>query len=150
MRWVTVAGLVALGVMVTGAVLREGLVALSGGVGGAGVVGSLLAYANGVRRDKVRIRLYEIALAKATTAEEAAAILRDALGRRAKQDKKHGGRHHHARRLPPAILVHRPSSGRLWSRMGMVPREGFEPPTFGLQNLVWRFEGICQWSFDIT
>ena len=78
---VIAAGLVALGVMVTGAVLREGLVALSGGVGGAGVLGSLLAYANGVRRDKVRIRLYEIALAKAQTATEAAAILREALGR---------------------------------------------------------------------
>ncbi len=86
--FVALAGLVSLGVMVAGAVMREGLVALSGGVGGTGVVGSLLAYANGVRRDKVCIRLYEIPLALAKTAPEAAEILREALGRPAKTGGK--------------------------------------------------------------
>lgn len=79
--FVALAGLVSLGVMVSGAVMREGLVALGGGVGGAGVVGSLLAYANNVRRDKVRIRLYELALGQAKTARESADILREALDR---------------------------------------------------------------------
>ena len=37
--------------------------------------------ANGSRRENIRIRLYEIALAKATTSLEAAAIIREAMGR---------------------------------------------------------------------
>lgn len=82
------AGLVSLGVMVAGTVMREGLVAMSGGVGGTGLVWAILAYANNVRRDKVRIRLYEIPLALAKTAPEAAEILRDALGRTAKTGGK--------------------------------------------------------------
>jgi hypothetical protein len=86
--FVALAGFTSLGVMVTGAATHEGLVALSGGVGGTGVVGSLLAYANGVRRDMIRIRLYEIPLAIAKTAPEAAEILREALGRPAKTGGK--------------------------------------------------------------
>lgn len=85
--FVLCAGLLAFGVMIAGAVLRDGLVALGGGVGGSGMVASLLAYTNAVRRDKVRVRLYEIALAKATTAEEAAKILREALNRPARGEK---------------------------------------------------------------
>jgi hypothetical protein len=86
--FVALAGLVSLGVMVTGAVMREGLIALSGGVGGVGIVGSLLTYASKIRRDKIRIRLYEVALAMAKTAPEAAEILREVLGRPAKSEGK--------------------------------------------------------------
>lgn len=80
--------LVSLGVMIAGAVTSNGLIAISGAAGGAGVVGSLLAYLNSVRRDRVRLRLLEIAFAKAGTAQEAAAILREALGHPAKSEGK--------------------------------------------------------------
>lgn len=86
--FVALTGFVSLGVMVGGAIMREGVVALAGGIGGAGLVGSLLAYINAVRRDKVRVRLYEIPLALAKTGPEAADILRDALGRPARSGGK--------------------------------------------------------------
>lgn len=64
-------------VLIVGVV--RGAVALAGSVF-AGLFWPALRYADGVRRDLVRTRMYEMALAKAKTAEEMLQMLREVAG----------------------------------------------------------------------
>lgn len=66
-------------VLVVGVVRESGLVALAGSVF-AGLFWPALRYADGVRRDLVRTRMYEMALAKAKTADEMLQMLREVAG----------------------------------------------------------------------
>lgn len=72
--------LVCLAVGVAGAVVGmvkgDGLISLFGSAFAA-LFWPALRYTVGVRRDNIRIRLYEIALARAETSEQMAAILRE-------------------------------------------------------------------------
>ncbi len=66
-------------VLVVGVVRESGLVALAGSAF-AGLFWPALRYADGVRRDLVRTRMYEMALAKAKTADEMLRMLREVAG----------------------------------------------------------------------
>lgn len=66
-------------VLITGIIQNEIVVAVTGG-GVTGLFWPALGYARGFRRDNIRIRLFEFALSKADTTQEAAAILREAIG----------------------------------------------------------------------
>lgn len=79
---------VSLGVILTGAVVRDVWIAMSGAIGGAGIIGPLLAYTYRIRREIFRIRVYGIALTQARSPQEAVTILRTILDRPSKSDGK--------------------------------------------------------------
>lgn len=65
---------------------KEVIAATGGGV--TGLFWPALRYASAFRKDNIRIRLYELALAKAKTSDEIAAVLCDALGQSATNSPK--------------------------------------------------------------
>lgn len=71
-------------VLVVGVARESGLVALAGSVF-ASLFWPALRYADGVRRDLVRTRLYELPLTKAKTAEDLLRILREIANPPAKE-----------------------------------------------------------------
>jgi hypothetical protein len=71
--------LVGFAVLVVGAVRESGLVSLAGSLFAA-LFWPALRYADGVRRDLVRTRMYKMALAKAATADEILQMLREVVG----------------------------------------------------------------------
>jgi hypothetical protein len=68
---------VGLVVLMVGAVKGDGLVSLSGSLAAA-LFWPAMRSANNIRQANIRIRLYELALAQAANAREAADIIRDA------------------------------------------------------------------------
>ena len=70
--------LTGVGTLITGIIQQKEVVVLTGG-GVIGLFWPAMRFARGFRQDNIRIRLFEYALAKATTATEAADILRTAL-----------------------------------------------------------------------
>ena len=71
--------LVGFAILVVGTVQESGSVAIAGSLFAA-LFWPALRYADGVRRDLVRTRMYEMALAKAATADEILQILREVAG----------------------------------------------------------------------
>ncbi len=83
-----VTGLILLGVIVAGAVMHDVWIAMSGAIGCVGIIVPLIVYTNRIRRDKIRIRLYEITLVRAKDSQEAIAILREILDRPSRLEGK--------------------------------------------------------------
>ena len=71
---------VGLTVLVIGAVRGDGIIALAGG-GVTGLFFFALRFARQIREENIKIRLCEVALAKAKTPSEASQILRDTFSR---------------------------------------------------------------------
>lgn len=71
---------VGLTVLVIGAARGDGIIALAGG-GVTGLFFFALRFAQRIRDENIKIRLYEVALTKAKTPTEASQILREALVR---------------------------------------------------------------------
>jgi|GEM_PF-6490809 len=74
-------------ILIVGVVRESGMVALAGSVF-TGLFWPALRYADGVRRDLVRTRMYEMALAKAKTADEMLQMLREVAGTRSGGESK--------------------------------------------------------------
>lgn len=74
-------------VLIVGVVRESGLIAIAGSLF-TGLFWPALRYADGVRRDLIRTRIYEMALAKAKTADEMLQMLREVAGVKSAEEPK--------------------------------------------------------------